>query len=180
MNGRTLHPLLQRLAALVILGVALGAAGSSLVYPLIDAMAARDAALVRLSRYQGMLQRSPGEIASQNPEDLAAHRLDEPDAQLALQSSVDRLARGAGIAVQSTQPLAAEHLGDIGRGAWMELTFASDLQGLVAFMESLDTQRPLLLVRRLEVDRGDGARPDLFMRAKVQIGQAWRPTGGGT
>lgn len=127
-----------------------------------------------------MLERPPHEATSQNPEDLAAHRLDEPDAQLALQSSVDRLARGAGIAVQSTQPLAAEHLGDIGRGAWMELTFASDLKGLVAFMESLDTQRPLLLVRRLEVDRGDGARPDLFMRVKVQVGQAWRSTGNAT
>jgi len=172
--------MLQKLAALALLGVALGAAGSSLVYPLVDAFAARDAALVRLARYEGMLERSPGDVASQNPEDLAAHRLDEPDAQLALQTSVDRLARGAGIAVQSTQPLAAEHLGDIGRGAWMELTFASDLKGLVAFMESLDTQRPLLLVRRLEVDRGDGARPDLFMRAKVQIGQAWRPTGSAT
>lgn len=176
MTGRILHPLLQRTAALALLGIALGAALASIAYPLLEAMAERDAALGRLARYEQALA-SPAETASYDPADLAAHRLDEPDAQLALQASVDRLARNAGVAVQSMQPLAAEHLGDIGRGAWLELTFTTDLQALTDFLASLDSQRPLLLVRRLEVDRGEGPRPDVFLRARAQIGQAWQASG---
>jgi hypothetical protein len=52
------------------------------------------------------------------------------------------------------------------------------LKALGDFLVSLDTERPLLLVRRLEVERGEGPRADLFLRARVEIGQAWRPSGG--
>jgi Type II secretion system (T2SS), protein M subtype b len=177
MKNRTLHPLLQRLAALILLGVVLGAAISSIALPVVEAIAEHQAASDRLARYQQALSRPAAAGATHNPADLAAARVDEPDAQLALQAAVDRLARGAGLAIQSTQPLAAEHLGDIGRGAWMELTFAADLQAVTAFLTSLDSERPLLLVRRLEIDHGEGPRPDLFLGVHAQIGQAWRPSG---
>lgn len=178
MKGRMLHPLLQRLLALILLGVALGAAAASIAMPVVEAMDERDAAVFRLERYQRALASPSSATLSQNPDDLAAQRLDEADAQLALQATLDRLARGAGLAVQSTQPLAAEHLGDVRRGAWAELTFTSDLKALGDFLVSLDTERPLLLVRRLEVERGEGPRADLFLRTRVEVGQAWRPRGG--
>jgi hypothetical protein len=180
MKGRMLHPFLQRVAALALLGIALGVAASSIAYPLLEAIAERDAASSRLARYQRVLSDPTVGPASYNVADLAAARVDEPDAQLLLQASVDRLARGAGLAVQSTQPLAAEHLGEIGKGAWLELTFAADLRALTDFMTSLDAERPLLLVRRLEIERGEGVRPDIFLRAKIQIGQAWRASGDAT
>ncbi|MEY2758105.1 MAG: Type secretion system protein subtype b [Pseudomonadota bacterium] len=178
MKGRILHPLLQRLCALVLLGVALGGAVSSIAMPVVEAMNERAAVTARLARYEGALAAPPPATLSQNPEDLAAERLDEADAQLALQAAIDRLARGAGLAVQSTQPLAAEHLGDVRRGAWSELTFTSDLKALMDFLVSLDAERPLLLVRRIAVERGDGPRADLFLRARIEIGQAWRASGG--
>jgi Type II secretion system (T2SS), protein M subtype b len=178
MMGRTLHPLLQRLLALILLGVALGAAASSIAMPVVEALGERDAAFARLARYQRALASPTAASLSQNPDDLAAQRLDEASAQLALQASVDRIARGAGLAIQSVQPQAAEHLGEIGRGAWLDLSFTSDLKALSDFMVSLDAERPLLLVRRLEVDRGDGPRADLFLRVRVEIGQAWRASGG--
>lgn len=179
MKGRMLHPLLQRFAALAILGIALGSAISAIAMPLVDAITERDAAVERLARYERALL-APAGTASFDPSDLSANRIDEPDAQLALQASVDRSSRNAGLAVQTLQPLAAEHLGEVGRGAWMELSFTSDLKGLTDFLVSLDAERPLLLVRRLEIDRGEGPRPDMFLRIKVQIGQAWRPSGDAT
>lgn len=178
MKGRTLHPLLQRLIALILLGVALGAAASSIAMPVVDALNERDAATVRLARYQRALTAPSAVTLSQNPDDLAALRLDEADAQLALQAAIDRAARAAGVAIQSTRPLAAEHLGDVRRGAWAELSFTSDLKALVDFLVSLDAERPLLLVRRIEIDRGEGPRADLFLRTRVEIGQAWRANGG--
>jgi len=177
MKGRTLHPLLQRLAALVLLGTLLGAGISSIALPVVEAWGEYEAASSRLDRYEHALSRPIAAARAHNPADLSAGFLDEPDAQLALQAAVDRLARGAGIAVQSTRPLSAEHLGDIGRGAWLELSFSADLQATVALLNSLDSQRPLLLVRRIEIDGGEGARPDLFLKVRAQIGQAWRPTG---
>jgi hypothetical protein len=177
MKGRTIHPLLQRFLALALLGVALGAAVSSIAMPVVEAIDERDAALARLSRYQRALASPASATLNQNTDDLAAQRLDEADAQLALQAAIDRLARGAGLAIQSTQPLAAEHLGDVRRAAWAELSFTSDLKAVADFLVSLDAERPLLLVRRLEVDRGDGPRPDLFLRVRVEIGQAWRASG---
>ena len=177
MKGRTLHPALQRLAALVLLGIALGVGISSTAMPVAEAWNEREAAATRLERYQHALLQPAAVAVAHNPADMSASFIDEPDAQLALQSAVDRLARGSGIAVQSTRPLAAEHLGEIGRGAWLELSFSADLQATIAFLTSLDSQRPLLLVRRVEIDSGEGARPDLFLKVRAQIGQAWRPTG---
>lgn len=179
MSGRMLHPALQKLAALVILGVVLGAALASTVYPLIEAMAARDAAAARLARYQDVLKAPAAAEAAYDPDDLSGLRVDHAEAQLALQAVVDKLARAAGITPQSIQPLPAEHLGDIGRGVWIEVTFTSDLQGLTDFLASFDAERPLVLARRLEVERGDGPRPDLFLRIKVEVGQVWRATGDG-
>lgn len=175
MTQRTLHPVLQKLAALVVLGVGLGAAVSALGYPLADAMAQRDLAEERLTKYESLASSPLPAGAAYDPADLAAGHIDTAEAQLSLQAVVDRLARGAGLAVQSTQPLAAEHLGDIGQGVWVELTATCDLQAFVAFLSSFDAERPLLMVRRLELEAGAGARPDIFLRMKIQIGRAWRP-----
>lgn len=175
MKQRTLHPILQKLAALVILGVGLGAAVSALGYPLVDALAQRNEAENRLARYAELALSPLPAGAAYNPVDLAATHIDAAEAQLALQATVDRLARSAGLAVQSTQPLAAEHLGDFGRGVWVDLSFTSDLEALAAFLASFDAERPLLMVRRLEIEAGQGPRPDIFLAVKVQIGRAWRP-----
>lgn len=175
MKQRTLHPLLQKLAALVILGVGLGAGVSALGYPLVEALAQRSEADNRLARYASLASSAPAAGAAYNPTDLAATHIDAAEAQLALQATVDRLARSAGLAVQTTQPLAAEHLGDFGQGVWIDLSFTSDLQALVAFLASFDAERPLLMVRRLEIEAGQGSRPDIFLAVKVQIGRAWRP-----
>lgn len=175
MKQRTLHPILQKLAALVILGVGLGAAVSALGYPLVDALAQRNEAENRLARYAELASSPLPAGAAYNPVDLAATHIDTAEAQLALQATVDRLARSAGLAVQSTQPLAAEHLGDFGQGVWVDLSFTSDLEALVTFLASFDAERPLLMVRRLEVEAGQGPRPDIFLAVKAQIGRAWRP-----
>jgi hypothetical protein len=176
MRNRTLHPLLQRLAALVLLGVALGVGISSIALPVIEARDEWQAASARFDRYQRALARPVEAAKAHDPADLAATFRDEPEAQLALQAAVDKLARNAGIAVQSTRPLAAELLGDFGRGAWLELSFTADLAATTAFLNSLDTKRPLLLVRRIEIEGGEGPRPDEFMRVRAHIGQAWRIT----
>lgn len=174
MKQRTLHPFLQKLAALAILGIGLGAAVSALAYPLAGALTQRSEAEVRLAKYAEIATSSPLAAAAHNPADLAAVHIDTAEAQLALQAIVDRLARGAGLAVQSTQPLAAEHMGDVGQGVWIELTASSDLQALIAFLASFDAERPFLMVRRLELEAGAGPRPDVFLRIKAQIGRAWR------
>ncbi len=175
MKQRTLHPLLQKFAALIVLGVGLGAAVSALGYPLVDALALRSEAENRLARYASLASSSPPAGAAYNPIDLAAAHIDTAEAQLALQAAVDRLARSASLAVQSTQPLAAEHLGGFGQGVWIDLTFTADLQALVAFLSSFDAERPFLMVRRLEIEAGQGPRPDIFLSVKAQIGRAWRP-----
>lgn len=175
MTQRTLHPLLQKLAALIILGTGLGAGVSAVAYPLADAMTARDLAEDRLAKYTNLASSPLPSGTSYNPSDLAASHIDTAEAQLALQAAVDRLARSAGLAVQSTQPLAAEHLGDIGQGVWIELSVTSDLQALTTFLTSFDAERPLLMVRRLELEAGGGPRPDKFLSVKMHIGQAWRP-----
>lgn len=174
---RTLHPALQMIAALAILGVALGAAAASIVFPLFEALTARNDALGRLAKYEQVVSAHPVDAISYDPADLVATHIDDADAQLALQATIDRLARGAGVSIQSIQPMAAEHLGEIGRGVWVEMVFASDLQALVDFLKLFEAERPLLLVRRLEMQRGDGPRADLFMSVKIDIGRAWKPSG---
>lgn len=71
--------------------------------------------------------------------------------------------------------MAAEHLGDIGRGVWVELGITCDIKALVDFLSSFEAERPLLLVRRLEIERGGDRRPDAAMRIKLDVGQVWRP-----
>lgn len=174
---RTLHPALQMVAALAILGVALGAAASSIAYPLVEALTARTDALGRLAKYEKVIGAHPADSVSYDPSDLAANHLDDADAQLALQATIDRLARGAGVSIQSIQPMAAEHLGEIGRGVWVEMAFTSDLQAMIDFLKLFEAERPLLLVRRLEIQRGDSPRADLFLSVKMDIGRAWRLSG---
>lgn len=174
MARRTLHPLLQRVAALALLGVILGIALANLIYPVTEALSARRAALDRLARYEGVLEKFESRDASYNPAELAAVHVDDAEAQIALQSIIDRLARGAGLNVQSIQPMAAEHLGDIGRGVWVEMNVTCDLKALVDFLSSFDAESPLLLVRSLEVERGPAQRGDLMMRVKLNVGRAWR------
>lgn len=179
MTGRILHPALQKLAALVLFGIALGAALATAVSPLVDALAVRHASAARLEHYQSVLKSPSTKEVAYDPADLSGLHVDHAEAQLALQAVVDRLARAASIAPESIQPLPAEHLGDIGRGAWIEVTFSTDLQGLTDFLVSFDAERPLVLTRRLEVERGEGLRPDLALHVKVEVGQVWRMTGGG-
>ncbi|CAN0292724.1 unnamed protein product [Phaeothamnion confervicola] len=176
---RTLHPLLQRLAALVLLGVALGAGISAIAMPLAEAMAANREARARLVRFESMLQAPAESTDLYDPADLSVIQIDDAEAQVALQSVVDRLARGAGVAVQSVRPQAAEYMGDVGRSVWVELNLSCDLQALVDLLTDIDAEKPVLLVRRLDIQRGDGPRPDNFLRVRLEIGRAWRSAGDG-
>lgn len=176
MTQRMPHPVLQKLSALILLGVALGLGVSAIVYPIIEASSERDAAYDRLAKYEETLAQ-PFQQAPYDPDELTAEHIDDADAQLALQSVIDRLARSASVNLLSIQPMAAEHLGEMGRGAWTELSLTCDLQALVEFLASFDAQRPLLLVRRLEVRRTEGPRPDLFLNVKIDVGRAWRLKG---
>lgn len=171
---RTLHPALQKVAALALLGVALGAGVSAIAYPLVEARNAHAEAVARLAKYRQVLDGGPDGGAIYDPADLAAVHVDDAEAQLALQAAIDRLARGVGVTVQSLEPMAAEHLGDLGRGVWVEMAFTGDLQALTQFLSGLETESPMLLVRRVELDGGQGLRPDIALRVKAQVGRAWR------
>jgi hypothetical protein len=174
MAQRTLHPLLQRLAALVILGVGLGAGISAIAMPLAEALTARQAAEGRLARFDSLLKVSPASGMLYDPDDLSRVHADDAEAQIALQSTVDRLARGAGVAVQSVRPLAPDIMGEIGRSVWVEMSLTCDLQALVDLLKDVDVEKPVLLIRRLEVERGDGPRPDNFLRVRLEAGRVWR------
>ncbi len=171
---RTLHPLLQRLAALVLLGIGLGAGIAAIAMPLAEAAAAHRAAELRLARFEEILEAPAQPGALYDPNDLSALHADDAEAQIALQGLLNRVARGAGVAVQSVRPLAAEIMGDVGRSVWVETTITCDLQALVDLLKDIDTEKPVLLVRRMDIDRGDGPRPDNFLRVRMEIGRAWR------
>jgi hypothetical protein len=174
MAKRTLHPLLQRLAALVVLGVGLGVAIAAIAMPLAEAIAAHRNAESRLARFEGLLTAPIAPGGLYDPNDLSAVHVDDADAQIALQSTLDRVARGASVAVQSTRPMAADLMGDIGRSVWVEMSLTCDLQALTDLLTDMAIERPVLLVRRLEVERGDGTRTDNFLRVRLEAGRAWR------
>jgi hypothetical protein len=171
---RTLHPFLQRALALVVLGVALGAGVSAIALPLAEAAAANRAAEQRITRLETKLGSTPMPGVFYDPSELTSVHADHAEAQVALQSLLDRVTRKAGVAVQSVQPLAAEYLGDIGHAVWMEMTISCDLQALTELLQEIDAVRPVVLVRRLQIERGDGSRPDVFMKVRLEAGQAWR------
>jgi hypothetical protein len=64
MKQRTLHPFLQKVAALAILGIGLGAAVSALAYPLAGAFAQRSEAEARLARYTELASSPPTATAA--------------------------------------------------------------------------------------------------------------------
>ncbi len=177
MRRRTLHPALQRLAALVLLGVGLGIAVAATAYPLAEALAERRAVEAKLAKYERVLQAPEDRGPLYDPDDLSSIHLDEAEAQIALQSTLDRVARSAGVAVQSVRPLAAEYLGDVGKGVWVDMTFSCDLQALVDLLQEIEALRPVLLIRRLDIEKGDGPRPDIFLRVTLHVGRAWRAEG---
>jgi hypothetical protein len=173
-HNRTLHPFLQRLAALILLGVGLGIAISALASPLVDALAENRGAKARLARFEHMLEAPATEGPRYNPDDLSALHVDDAEARIALQSAVDRLARGAGVAVQSVNPMAAEFMGDVGSSVWVEINLSCDLPGLVDLLRDMDAERPVLLLRRLEITGGEGPRADNFLRVRLEAGRIWR------
>ena len=65
-------------------------------------------------------------------------------------------------------------MGKIGRSVWLELSFSCDLQALVDLMKDIDSKRPVILTRNLEIARGDGPQPDRFLQVKIELGQIWR------
>ena len=174
LRNRTLHPLLQRLAALVLLGVGLGVAISALAAPLANALAENRSAKARLARFERIIETPTAEGPRYNPDDLSAVHVDDAEARIALQSALDRLTRGAGVAVQSVNPMAAEFMGDVGSSVWVEVNLSCDLVGLVDLLKDMDAERPVLLLRRLEIAGGEGPRADNFLRVRLEAGRIWR------
>jgi hypothetical protein len=174
MTRRMLHPMLQRLCALVILGVGLGIAVAAAASPLAGALAARDAAQARLSHLQDLAKTPTASVARYNPDDLATTQVDDAATQIALQSTLDGLAKAAGLNIQSVRPAGAEALGDVGHAMWAEITLSGDLQALTDFLKAMDAERPIVLVRRLDVEHGEGFRPDSFLRIRLEAGRIRR------
>lgn len=175
MTQRTLHPLLQRLAALVLLGVGLGGAVAMAAGPMVHSRALRDEARAHLDRLTGLAKVPLADVVRYDQNDLTSRQADDAEAQIALQSGLDGIAKATSLATQSVQPLGAENLGDLGRVVWVEVTLTGDLQALVDLLKSIDAERPIILVRRLDVERGEGARPDAFLRIRMEAGRIWRP-----
>lgn len=173
MKPRIVHPFLQQLAALIVLVVALGGLGTLLGAPLADAFSARDAARARLAHFEAVLKSPVPADDHFDPKELTVERADDGSAQLALQSNIDRLAKKAGVAVQSVRPLEPEALGAVGRAVWLDASITGDLQALTDLLTAMDAERPILLVRKLDIERGPGARPDAFLAIRMEIGSAW-------
>jgi hypothetical protein len=171
---RTLHPMLQRIAALAILGIAMGSAISVIALPLAEAFASHRTVTLRLARLESRLQAPEPVGVFYDPDDLTTTHADAAEAQVALQSALNRIAGRAGVSIQSVQPLAAEYLGAMGQGVWIEVSFSCDLQSLVDFLKEMDIERPVMLVRRIQVDRSNDTRPDTFLRVKLEAGRARR------
>jgi hypothetical protein len=174
-RNRTLHPYLQRLAPLVLLGVGLGVAISVLAEPLASAIAENRSAKARLARFERLAETPTIAGERYNPDDLSASHVDDAEARIALQSAVDRIARGAGVAVQSVNPMAAEFMGDVGSSVWVEMNLSCDLQALLDLLRDIEAERPVVLLRRLEVAGGEGPRADSFLQVKLEAGRVWRP-----
>lgn len=175
MTKRVIHPLLQKLAALVVLAAGVAGLGMLLGLPLAEALGARDAARARLARFEAVLKAPVAAEDHYDPGELTAEREDDGAAQLALQADIGRLAKKAGIVVQSVRPLQPESLGAVGRAVWLEAALSGDLQSLTDLLAGMDAERPILLIRKLDIERGPGARSDTFMVIRMEIGSAWRP-----
>lgn len=174
MSDRMLHPWLQRLLALALMGIVLGAGVAAAVMPINEALAERDAANQRLTRFRTMAATPPPAHRQAALQDLVAIRHDDAEAQVALQSTVNRLAKAGNVPIQSVRPLGGEALGDAARTVWVEASFMGDLQSLADFLKALDAERPVLLVRRLDIEHGEGPRPDSGLRIKLEVGLGWR------
>lgn len=169
----TRTPLIQRLAAIGLLLILVGIALASLAGPMIEAAAARIDAAERLARFEAVLAEPSLQQWQYDPNELAAVRQDDGEAQIALQSITDRLLREAGVTVRSVRPLQAESFGSSGRTVWLEASLAGDIQSLVELLNAMDAQRPTLLVRRLDVisEPPGGGRN---LQVRIEAGQAWR------
>lgn len=179
MIARSGLALLQKAAALLVVGLGLGLAAVLLGSPLVDAVQARDASLARLNRFgEALAVAKPAEIHI-DPRELAGEQIDEGAAQLTLQADIDRLAKKAGLAIQTLRPLPPDKVGPA-QIVWIEAALSGDLQSLSDFMVAADAARPVLLMRKLEINRGPEARPDTFLSIRAEIGVAWRPGAAGS
>jgi len=165
----------DRLAAVVLLGILLVAGGWNIVAPLRTALFERDAARARYARYEAVLTAaSDTDGARYDLAQIASAGADDASAQLALQALLDRAARAAGFSVTALRPTGSEALGGVGRAVWVEATLSGDLQSLAELLTALDRERPILLVRTLEIEGGEGARPDTNLQVRLEAGRVWR------
>lgn len=104
---------------------------------------------------------------------------DDAAAQLALQGVLNRAARRSGFSVSALRATGAEAMEGVGRAVWVEVTLAGDLEALKALLDALDAERPILLVRALEIEAGGGARPDRALTVRLEAGRVWRAEGEG-
>jgi hypothetical protein len=169
---------LQRTAALLILAAVTLAGIAATASPLFAAWQRREAALERRAEFEALLAQPAAAGVQYDPTELYALLSDEGAATIALQTTLDRIAREAGVALQSIRPIATEEVGASARSTWVEVQLMGDLEALTGLLAMLDAERPALLVRQLDITNGQGPRPDLFLQIRMEAGQAWRTAEG--
>lgn len=174
MKLATLPAVGQRMAAIALTLGVFAAFIAVIAAPLAEAWLARRDAHARLARFEATLAAADPHAVRYDPEELSAVHLDDAEAQVALQSRLGAIAREAGLPVQSIRPMSAELLGEVGRAVWVEVSLIGDLEAFAGFMTMMDQERPALLLRRLEIDKGDSPRPGAFLRIRMEAGRAWR------
>jgi len=177
-DGGYVSSVFGRLAAVALLGVMLLGVGWNIMAPLRTALFERDAARGRYARYEAVLAASSDTSGVRyDVAQIAAAHTDDASAQLTLQALLDRTARAAGFSVTALRPTGGEALGAVGRAVWVEATLSGDLQSLTQLLAALDRERPILLVRMLEIEAGNSARPDTNLRVRLEAGRVWRDEG---
>lgn len=176
-TARPTPPIAHRAIAVALIVVIVGAAVASLFAPLFEALTERSQAANRLARFETALSEPAPELRQYAPDELAAIRRDDGEAQIALQSILDRRFREAGVSIRAVRPLRAEDIGQAGRTVWVEVNLSGDLQALVELLSAMDAARPTLLVRRLEVGR-DAPDVGSALSIRMEAGQAWRAGAG--
>lgn len=177
MTRRTLHPVLQRLLALVLTGMAIGVAASAILAPIAAAYNLRLDALARLARHDAIAAGAAPALRYA-PLDLFSEHEDTSAASIALQVRLGEAFTASGLAPASVRPLAAESTGEGGAIVWFETILQGDVLALMLLLGELDKARPLILVRALNVQPEPSGQPGSALTVTLEIGQAWRPATG--
>lgn len=173
-----MSPAVSRAAAVALLGAALLAGWAVAVAPYRSFLAAQEAGLdagrERLARLSRIADAVPALTraleGSAAAGDVASPYLDGASDALAgaaLHTRLGRLAEGAGLAVTSVEPVAADGAapGKVALG----LAATGSLEGVRRFLHAVESQRPLLFVEELDVLNTSVAEPRFDAAGQVLV-----------